>query len=315
MRLFLEYLHEEKPDAQKILFTGLDDAGKTSIILALQREFSKIAVIKPSRGAQRRIFEFLGKEISEWDLGGQVSYRISYLKNPDKYIDSTEIAIYVIDIQNKTRIQESLSYLNDVIRQFKILGIEPPIFIFFHKFDPVLTKSAHDQINNLYLYLKDRISKIPNYNFFYYKTTIFDLSTIIKAMSEILLAVYPKTNLIQRAASEFANKFDAEGLEIIDTNSLIVGSYYMNDDIKTMLTSSTPYFLSLNNSFHNSTESMEREQENMVIQRYGKFFLFRQFFLREGSPHFYLLLMKANESFNIDDFNTFVNLLKEILYK
>jgi len=35
--------------------------------------------------------------------------------------------------------------------------------------------------------------------------------------------------------------------------------------------------------------------------------------LREGS--YYLLLMKANESFNIDDFNAFVNLLKEILYK
>ena len=312
----MEYLHEEKPDAQKILFTGLDNAGKTSIILALQREFSKIAVIKPSRGAQRRIFEFLGKEISEWDLGGQMSYRISYLKNPDKYFDRTEIAIYVIDIQNKTRIQESLSYLDDVIRQFKILEIEPAMFIFFHKFDPVLTKSAHDQVNNLYLYLKDRISKIPNSNFFYYTTTIFDLSTIMKAMSEILLAVYPKTDLIQKAASEFANKFDAEGLEIIDSNSLIVGSYFINDDIKTMLTSSTPYFLSLNNSFHTTTISEEKEQENMVIQRYGKYFLFRQFMLgREGSPPYYLLLMKANESFNIDDFNAFVNLLKEILYK
>jgi hypothetical protein len=165
------------------------------------------------------------------------------------------------------------------------------------------------------LYLKDRISKIPNYNFFYYKTTIFDLSTIIKAMSEILLAVYPRTDLIQKTTSEFANKFEAEGLEIIDSNSLIVGSYYMNDDIKTMLTTSTPYFLSLNNSFHTTTISEEREQENMVIQRYGKYFLFRQFFLREGSPSHYLLLMKANESFNIDDFNAFVNLLKEILYK
>lgn len=311
----MEYLHEEKTDAQKILFTGLDDAGKTSIILALQREFSKIAVIKPSRGAQRRIFEFLGKEISEWDLGGQISYRISYLKNPDKYFDNTEIAIYVIDIQNKTRIQESLSYLNDVIRQFKILEIEPAVVIFFHKFDPVLTKSAHDQVNNLYLYLKDRISKIPNSNFFFYKTTIFDLSTIIKAMSEILLAVYPKTNLIQKTTSEFANKFNAEGLEIIDSNSLIVGAYYMNDDIRTMLTTSTPYFLSLNNSFQTSATSEEREQENMVIQRYGKFFLFRQFMLREGSPPHYLLLMKANSEFNNDDFNAFVNLLKEILYK
>ena len=81
MGSFLEYLYEENSDTQKILFTGLDDAGKTSIILALKREYSKIAIIKPTKGAQRRIFEFLGKDISEWDLGGQERYRISYL-NP-----------------------------------------------------------------------------------------------------------------------------------------------------------------------------------------------------------------------------------------
>jgi len=77
----VEYLREEKSEAKKILFTGLDDAGKTSIILALQREFSKITNIEPTRGAQRRMFEFLGKTISEWDLGGQETYRISYLKS------------------------------------------------------------------------------------------------------------------------------------------------------------------------------------------------------------------------------------------
>ncbi|MFX1500427.1 MAG: ADP-ribosylation factor-like protein, partial [Promethearchaeota archaeon] len=96
------YLKKEEPELQvpvnKLLFTGLDSAGKTSIILSLQREFSKIAILSPTRGAQRRVFNFLGKEISEWDLGGQLSYRIAYLKNPSKYFEGTEIAIYVIDI-------------------------------------------------------------------------------------------------------------------------------------------------------------------------------------------------------------------------
>ena len=52
---------KEKEEAQKILFTGLDSAGKTSIILALQREISQIAVLKPTRQAQRKIFEYLGR--------------------------------------------------------------------------------------------------------------------------------------------------------------------------------------------------------------------------------------------------------------
>jgi GTPase SAR1 family protein len=316
MGSILEYLYEENSDTQKILFTGLDDAGKTSIILALKREFSKIAIIKPTKGAQRRIFEFLGKDISEWDLGGQERYRISYLKNPNKYFDKTATAIYVIDIQNKARISESLSYLNDVIEQFKILEIEPPIFIFFHKYDPVLTKTAYEEINHLFLYLKERIKNALNYkNVFFYHTTIFNLSTIITAMSDILLMLYPKEKLIQKTIYEFANKFNAEGLEIIDDNSLIVGSYYKNEETKDILNASTPYFLSLDDSFHYSNNINEENEDKMIIQRFGKYFLFKRFNLKEGTPPYYLLLSKANPEFNTEELNAFINLLKEILYK
>ena len=56
---FLEYLKKEKSDTHKILFTGLDTAGKSSIILSLQREFSKIAILKPTKGASRRIFSII----------------------------------------------------------------------------------------------------------------------------------------------------------------------------------------------------------------------------------------------------------------
>ena len=105
--LFFPEDGQSKEGVYKILFTGLDGAGKTSIILTLQREYSKIALLEPTRGAQRNNFKFLGKEISEWDLGGQKSYRISYLKNPSKYFEDTEIAIYVIDILDTSRVLES----------------------------------------------------------------------------------------------------------------------------------------------------------------------------------------------------------------
>ena len=61
----MEYLKPERTVARKILFTGLDTAGKTSIILTMQKEFSKIAFVSPTKGAQRRIFEFLGLVVSE----------------------------------------------------------------------------------------------------------------------------------------------------------------------------------------------------------------------------------------------------------
>ncbi len=312
----MEYLRDEKAETSKILFSGLDDAGKTSIILALQREFAKIANIEPTKGAQRRMFEFLGKNISEWDLGGQQTYRIAYLKNPTKYFTETEVLIYVIDIKNKQRIQECLSYLQDVVNEFRKLEIEPPIFILFHKYDPALSRSIYEQIDKTVLYLKNKILSIPNYNQFYFRnTSIYNLSTIISAMSEALLALYPKTDLVQKTIYEFGIKSKADGIAVIDSNSLIIGWFYRNEGMKDILLASAPYFLSLNTSF-DYTEGMEGNNENkMVIQRHGKYFLFRKFSLNEDLEPFYLLISKDTPEINKDDFNALINILTEILYK
>ena len=43
--------NKENIKARKIIFTGLDNAGKTSIILSLLREIAKIAKIKPTKQA------------------------------------------------------------------------------------------------------------------------------------------------------------------------------------------------------------------------------------------------------------------------
>ncbi|MHA2324400.1 MAG: ADP-ribosylation factor-like protein, partial [Promethearchaeota archaeon] len=145
--LFLQKEEQPQEKTYKILFTGLDGAGKTSIILSLQREFSKIAIIEPTKGAQRSTFKLMGREISEWDLGGQKSYLISYLKNPSKYFDDTEVAIYVIDILDASRIIESLSYFYDVVEKFKELKISPVINIFFHKYDPKMLRGVEKQID------------------------------------------------------------------------------------------------------------------------------------------------------------------------
>ena len=314
------YLKKEEPKVEeiqsKILFTGLDDAGKTSIILSLQREFSKIAVLSPTRGAQRRIFDFLGKEISEWDLGGQTAYRISYLKNPDKYFDGTEIAIYVIDIQNKPRMPEAISYFKDVIEQFKKLEITPPIYVFLHKYDPALKRAALNEMENLVIDLKDQVGRSTDYKkIYFYNTSIYDFSSIISAMSEILLSLYPKSELIEKTITEFAKKIDSSGVVVIDNNSLIIGSYYKDDETRHLLTASTPYFLTLSDSLQYTGVQDIRSEERMIVQRFGKNFIFKQVTLKKDSAPYYLLLLKDDPVFHKEDFETFVNILKEILYK
>ncbi|MFX1363915.1 MAG: ADP-ribosylation factor-like protein [Promethearchaeota archaeon] len=313
------YLKKEEPElpisVNKVLFTGLDDAGKTSIILSLQREFSKIAILSPTRGAQRRIFNFLGKEISEWDLGGQLAYRIAYLKNPGKYFEGTEIAIYVIDIQNKERFSEAISYFKDVIDQFQKLEIEPPIYVFLHKFDPALRRNAQNEMETLVLDLKDKLKATEYKKIFYYETSIYNFGSIIAAMSEILLDLYPKSELIEKTIQEFAKKVESDGVVIIDDNSLIIGSYYKDDEIRHLLNASCPFFLTLHDSFQYTNPAEDKFGDRMLIQRFGRNFIFKQFELKKDMPPYYLLLVKEEPVFNKEDLESFINLLGEILYK
>ncbi|MCK4781182.1 MAG: hypothetical protein KAT57_13365, partial [Candidatus Lokiarchaeota archaeon] len=281
--------------------------------LSLQREFSKIAILSPTRGAQRRIFNFLGKEISEWDLGGQLAYRIAYLKNPGKYFEGTEIAIYVIDIQNKSRIPEATSYFKDVIEQFKELEIEPPIYVFLHKFDPALRRSAQNEMELLIIDLKDKLRDTKYKEIYYYETSIYDFGSIITAMSEILLSLYPKSELIEKTIHEFAKKVNSEGVVIIDDNSLIIGSYYKDEETKHLLTASTPYFLTLHDSFQFTSPMEEKYENRMIVQRFGKNFIFKQITLKKESEPYYLILLKEDPVFRKEDLESFANLLKEIL--
>jgi len=321
--LSIQYLTKDEKDkkkvtsASKLLFTGLDNAGKTTIIYGIQREFSKIAFLKPTRGAQRRIFEFMGREIAEWDLGGQISYRISYLKNPGKYFDDTEIAVYVIDIQNKIRLPEAISYLKDVVEQFKKLEIAPPIYIFLHKYDPALKRNALNEMKNLEVEIKEKIKQSVNYKqIFYYNTSIYDLPSILKAMSEILLSLYSKSELIEKTIVEFGKKTYSDGIVLLDDNSLIIGSYYKDEETKNLLSASTPYFLTLNDSFvFTEVQPSRKDEENhMVVQRFGRNFLFKQLALKEGINPYYLLMLKQDTHINKEDIDCFSNLLKEILY-
>ena len=314
--LFFPEERQSKEGVYKILFTGLDSAGKTSIILALQREFSKIALLEPTRGAQRNNFKFLGREISEWDLGGQKSYRISYLKNPSKYFEDTEIAIYVIDILDKSRVLESLSYFYDVIEKFRELKIEPPIYIFFHKYDPKLIQNVKNEIDAEIQKLQKEIVETADYRWMkFFRTSIYEPFTLMSAMSKMFLELFPKTELIQKTIEEYAKKLDCEGLIIVDKNSIILGSCFRDEDSKKKLNGTIAYFLSLNDVFEEM--ELDKQEDQILLKKSGNYFIFKPVTIKETTLPYYLLGLKKYTPFDTEflneDFNAFVNVFKDIV--
>lgn len=305
----MQAMHEEI-DASKILFTGLDSAGKTSIILALQREFSQIATLHPTRQAQRKIFEFLSHKIAEWDLGGQYNYRISYLKAPSKYFDKTSVCIYVIDVQDESRIEESLSYLKDVVDEFRKLEINPPIYLFLHKLDPKLKKKKPIETEKRNLDIRNKALEIVGdmHVMEFFKTSIYDLWTVMTAFSKILLAIYPQSELIDKTIKEFAEMNDAKAIIVLDSNSLIIGQYFESDEAMTILEHATPYFLTLNDSF-----SVTGDSKKMIVERGGLVYFFDEIKLEKGLKPLFLLIMKEDHEFDDQKIGTFMHIFKDLI--
>jgi GTPase SAR1 family protein len=310
---------EEDPEKIKIIFMGLNNAGKTSIILSFLRRLAKILIIKPTKSANTRIYEFLGTIISEWDFGGQRAYRQRYLKSPEKYFMDTDILVYVIDTQDSARTSEALNFLIEIMVRFKGIGIAPSVYVFFHKFDPASFFLRQEDIDRQASYLENIIVKILNLQkdqVTYYRTSIFDLPNLYKAMSEILLDKIPSAQLVQDSLMNCARKMNLEGLVLIDNNSLIESSYYRDSDIKLLIDSVIPYFLEVNDRFQ--AEEISRlftasPDDHIVVQRFGKFFLFIPFKLKEFGSTYYFLSCSNNLDFNKESYDTLINLIKDVL--
>ncbi|MHA1791428.1 MAG: ADP-ribosylation factor-like protein [Promethearchaeota archaeon] len=281
---------------KKILFTGLDFSGKSTIILSLERDLARIATLTPTKMVERTAFEYLGYRIVKHDLGGQKKYLINYLKQPGKYFAETAVMIYVVDIQDNVRFKETLSYFSDVIDQFEKLEIKPLIYVFFHKAEKILLEG--DPEFGTFLEgegmrtvdrLKKDFSKIVDgkYKIEFKLTTIFDLWSITSAFSEIMLKLFPQSVLLDKTLQEFAvlNRLDA--LLLLDSNSLTLANYYKNDDAKNILHASTPYFLTLLDSWKPFKSKIDKKQMKVILNNYN--FLFLE--LEGEISQFYFLAM------------------------
>ncbi|TXT53677.1 MAG: Small Arf-related GTPase [Promethearchaeota archaeon] len=220
-------------NAFKIIISGLQNAGKTSILTALDKKYDfvkEVLELKPTIKVEYRKTKFLGSPTVFWDMGGQEKYRQLYLSKPEMYFDSSDLLIYVIDIQDSEKYNESLNYLHSVLEYFIDNDIYLPLIITFHKYDPNLR--SYDEINeNIYM-LRDQIKEsYPMFNILFQQTSIYDIISIIQLMSYGLsifdgkffeLSLYMETSL---------NEFNCYSLILFDAQSVIISEYY-NEDIE-----------------------------------------------------------------------------------
>lgn len=165
--------------SKKVLIMGLDNSGKTSILLSLTKTTNLLSYfsIKPTKGIQISSIEDGERIVKVWDFGGQKSYRNDYLQNMDQYIEGIDELIYVIDIQDRRRYDEALEYFKNILKAIGKPERKIDLTIYFHKFDPLLDVLEEYSTQTISLKLVGDINAIatPTYDPKIFKTSIYTI--------------------------------------------------------------------------------------------------------------------------------------------
>ncbi|MFX0101801.1 MAG: ADP-ribosylation factor-like protein [Candidatus Hodarchaeota archaeon] len=211
------YIKDKKE--QKIMFLGLDNAGKSAIINTISGkiDLTSLKDLKPTKRVKREKLVTENFTIYVWDMGGQKEYRDHYLQkdNLELFFLQVDMLVYVIDMQDPDRFEESFAYLNKILETLSYLKEDPFILFFLHKADPDIIDFPEFQ-SNLEL-IKDKLLEIIQpYDFEYdaYPTSIYYLYSREKGFSSFIKGVLDDQ---KEVAAERKDPVKAMG-QILDTS-------------------------------------------------------------------------------------------------
>ncbi|NHJ24742.1 MAG: hypothetical protein EAX89_09215, partial [Candidatus Lokiarchaeota archaeon] len=219
----------------KIVIAGLDNAGKTSALIALRMKYNfyeRVKDLKPTIKIDYNSFKFLKTyHINLWDMGGQKKFREIYLTNPI-YFSETNFIYYLIDIQDDLKFEESVQYLHKLLEIYRDLGYSNEIIVCFSKYDPKYRNNEEylerkKMLENLIL------SQNKDMKFRFFNISYYDISSISKAMSYSLSRLL-KLDKLNDFLTSLITDFECNYAILYTDSGLIIADDYKNImDIKT----------------------------------------------------------------------------------
>ena len=213
----------------KIIISGLDNAGKTSILTALDKRYDfqkEIIQLVPTVKVKYHRSKFLGKGVYIWDMGGQEKYRKYYETKQEVYFDSIDLFIYVIDIQDDVRYEASLAYLNKILQIFENNNMKVPLIVAFHKVDPEL-RDDEETIKNVNT-LTEKIFKLKQLKMLFLQTSIYDIYSIVHLVSSALSIFNEKHLELKELFQNHLKEINGKSLILFDQNGIIISEFYTN---------------------------------------------------------------------------------------
>jgi len=213
----------------KLVIAGLDNAGKSSALIALRKKYNfyeRVKNLKPTIKIDYSSFKFLETyRINLWDMGGQKKFRKIYVSNPI-YFTETNYIYYLIDIQDEIKFEESVKYLHDLLDIYRDLDYSNEVIICFNKYDPKF-KNSEDFFDRAEMIKNLIVSQNKDMKFKFFDTSYYDISSISKAIS-YSLDKFLNLEVIDIGLSKIVNQFSCSYAILYTASGLIISDHYMD---------------------------------------------------------------------------------------
>nr|GMC65052.1 ADP-ribosylation factor-like protein 2 [Ipomoea batatas] len=113
---------KKKEKEMRILMVGLDNSGKTTIVLKINGEDT--SVISPTLGFNIKTIAYQKYTLNIWDVGGQKTIR-SYWRN---YFEQTDGLVWVVDSSDLRRLDDCRYELHNLLKEERLSGASLLIF-------------------------------------------------------------------------------------------------------------------------------------------------------------------------------------------
>ena len=194
-------------------------------MLSVDRKFSKLIGLSPTRGADVTSIEALGATIFLWDLGGQKQYHERYLNKSQIYLFEADLLFYFIDIQDKDRFEESIEYLNNMKKAIIELEQNTPIIYILSKGDSDIVDSK--EIKSNIKTLTNKLTKLSSDGSpEIYITSLFQIFSILRAFSSGIAKLSPNRDLVEHNLREFSSLTEASLILLLSSEGLVLAETF-----------------------------------------------------------------------------------------
>ena len=279
---------------KKIVFAGLDFSGKTSIILSLNEEFSKLHNLKPTMGIETRTDSILGMKVVQWDIGGQEQFRKQYVEDKTHF-ENTDLLCYVIDVTDYSpqRIQESVEYFKQILQVFEYFKYYPKIIIFLHKIDPDVQFQEDIRTNCGTIFKSiSQLEEIQDKRFQveFFQTSIYNKWSLLKAFSHGVTSLTTKTKTLTKIFEDFALKNECKAVTVKDDNLLTISEFYKEKIYEKIV---EKFALSLIFAYKDLKKSTLKDFSKMVLEMGEEYMLIQRISIADVD--FYIIVISGSQ--------------------